>query len=90
MRSASGARGSMREHKVHIAEGDESVSVKHLKCWGTLFNGLLIRLILFSVAVNHGSTFVFSTILGAERVAKAAAEAGSNWAGMIMSRRSVV
>lgn len=30
--SASGALGSMTEHSVHIADGDESVSVKHLKC----------------------------------------------------------
>ena len=61
-----------------MADGDESVSVKHRKCCGTLFKGLLMRFILFRVAVNHGSTLVLRTILGAERVAKAAAEAGNS------------
>jgi hypothetical protein len=64
------------EHRVHIADGDESVSVKHRKCCGTLFSGLLMRFILFNVAVNQGSTLVLSTMLGAVRVANAAAEAG--------------
>ena len=61
-----------------MAEGDERVSVRHLKCCGTLLSGLLILFILLRVAVNHGSTLVLSTMLGAERVAKAAAEAGSS------------
>lgn len=81
--SASGALGSMTEHNVHIADGDERVSVKHLKCCGTLLSGLLIRLILFNVAVNHGSTLVFNTIFGVARGAKAAAEAGNSTVGMI-------
>lgn len=80
--SESGALGNMIEESVHIAEGDERVSVKHLKCCGTLFNGLLTRFILFNVAVNHGSTLVFSTMFGVARGAKAAAEAGKRLVGM--------
>lgn len=87
--SASGALGSMREHSVHIADGDERVSVKHRKCCGTLFSGLLIRLILFNVAVNHGSTLVFNTMFGVARGAKAAAEAGKSTVGMITGTLSI-
>ena len=65
-----------------MAVGADKVSVRHRKCWGTLFKGLLILLILFSVAVNHGSTLVFSTMLGGDRGAKAAAEAGNKVIGM--------
>lgn len=84
--SASGALGSITEHRVHIADDDDRVSVKHLKCCGTLFSGLLIRFILFSVAVNHGSTLVFNTMFGVARGAKAAAEAGKSTVGMITGR----
>jgi len=72
----------MMEHRVHMAVGADRVSVRHRKCWGTLFKGLLILLILFNVAVNHGSTLVFRTMLGGERGAKAAAEAGNNVIGI--------
>ena len=82
--SESGALGSVMEHNVHIADGDDRVSVRHLKCCGTLFNGLLIRLILFSVAVSQGSTLVLRTTLGDDRGANAAADAGSSTVGMMM------
>lgn len=65
-----------------MAEGDARVSVKHRKCWGTLFKGLFTRFTLFNVAVNHGSTLVLRTTLGAARGAKAAAEAGRSCMGM--------
>ena len=70
------------EQRVHIADGDDKVSVRHLKCWGTLFNGRLIRLMRFNVAVNHGSTFEFKTTFGGDRGANAAAEAGNNIVGI--------
>jgi len=75
----------MIEHNDHIAFGDDSVSVRHRVCCGTLFNGRLIRLIRLSVAVNHGSTLELRTMLQVDaRGAKAAAEAG-NIVGGIMS-----
>lgn len=73
------------EHNVQMADGAERVSVKHRKCWGTLFNGRFTRLIRFSVAVNHGSTLEFSTIFGVARGAKAAAEAGKRVIGIVTS-----
>jgi hypothetical protein len=72
----------MSEHKVQIADGADRISVKHRKCWGTLFNGLLTRFIRFSVAVNQGSTLEFSTIFGVARGAKAAADAGKSVMGI--------
>lgn len=66
-----------------MADGAESVSVRHRKCCGTLFNGRFIRFILFKVAVNHGSTLVFRTIFGVARGAKAAAEAGKSIVGIV-------
>jgi len=72
----------MIEQRVHMAEGDDKVSVRQRKCCGTLFNGRLIRFILFRVAVNHGSTFVFRTTFGGDRGANAAADAGNNIVGM--------
>ncbi len=66
-----------------MAEGDERVSVKHRKCWETLFKGLLTRFILFNVAVNQGSTLLVRTTFGVPRGAKAAADAGSRVIGMI-------
>jgi hypothetical protein len=74
----------MIEHNDHIAFGDESVSVKHLVCCMTLFKGLLILLVLFNVAVNHGSALVFRTTLGADRGAKAAADAGNRFIGIMI------
>ena len=74
----------MIEHNDHIAFGDESVSVKHLVCCMTLFKGLLILLVLFKVAVNHGSALVFRTTLGADRGAKAAADAGNRFIGIMI------
>lgn len=66
-----------------MAFGDDNVSVKHLWCCGTLLRGRLMRLIRFSVCVNHGSTFELNTTLTEEaRGANAAAEAGNNWGGM--------
>lgn len=86
LRSAeSGARGSMSEHSVQMADGPERISVKHRKCCGTLFKGRLTRLTRFSVAVNHGSTFEFSTMFGAALGAKAAAEAGKSVMGIVTS-----
>lgn len=66
-----------------MAEGDDRVSVRHRKCCGTLFNGRFIRLILFSVWVNQGSTLVLKTMFGADRVLKAAAEEGSSSGGIV-------
>lgn len=65
-----------------MADGDDRVSVRHLKCCGTLFNGRLIRFIRFNVAVNHGSTFVFRTTFGGDRGANAAADAGNSMVGI--------
>lgn len=67
-----------------MADGDDRVSVKHRKCCDTLFSGRLIRFTLFRVAVNHGSTLEFRTMVGADRGAKAAAEAGNNTGGILM------
>ena len=50
----------------------------------TLFKGLLILLVLFNVAVNHGSALVFRTTLGADRGAKAAADAGNRFIGIMI------
>jgi hypothetical protein len=72
----------MSEHKVQIADGADRISVKHRKCWGTLFNGLLTRFIRFRVAVNQGSTLEFSTRFGVARGAKAAADAGKSVMGI--------
>ena len=67
----------MMEVSVHIAVEDDNVSVKHLWCCGTLLSGRLIRLMRFSVCVNHGSTFELKTTLTEVALgAKAAAEAG--------------
>lgn len=74
----------MTQHSVHIAFAEASVSVRHRVCCGTLFRGRFIRLIRLSVAVNHGSTFELRTTLGAERGAKAAAEAGNNMVGIMV------
>jgi hypothetical protein len=74
------------EHRVQIAFGDESVSVKHLVCWVTLFKGRLTRLTRFSVAVNHGATFEVKTTFGEDRGAKAAADEGSKTVGIMTER----
>lgn len=50
----------------------------------TLFKGLLILLVLFNVAVNQGSAFVLRTTLGADRGAKAAADAGNRFIGIMV------
>ena len=73
-------------HSVHMAEGDESVSVRHRVCCGAEFNGRFTRLVLFSVAVNQGSTLVFKTTVGGDRGAKAAAEAGNSCIGIFAVR----
>ena len=65
-----------------MAVGAESVSVRHLWCCVTLFNGRFILFIRLRVAVSHGSTFELSTTFGEPRGAKAAAEAGSRVIGM--------
>jgi len=74
----------MMEQSDQIAFGPESVSVRHLVCCCTLFNGRLTRLTLFNVCVNHGSALDAKTTLTFERGAKAAAEAGSNEIGMVV------
>lgn len=71
------------EHNDQMAFGEESVSVKHFVCCGTLLSGRLILLILLRVAVSHGSTLVLSTTLHVDRGAKAAAEAGNNIVGIM-------
>lgn len=81
--SASGALETMTEHRDQMAFVEESVSVRHLVCCGTLLRGRLILLILFRVAVNHGSTLELSTTLHVDRGAKAAAEAGNNIVGIM-------
>ena len=43
-----------------------------------------MRLTRLRVAVNHGSTLEFRTTLGAERGAKAAADAGNNMVGIMV------
>lgn len=73
-----------------MADGDDKVSVRHLKCCGTLFSGRLIRFIRFRVAVNQGSTFVFKTTFGGDRGANAAADAGNNIVGMTVVYRCAV
>jgi hypothetical protein len=73
----------MMEHRVHRADSPDKVSVRHRKCCGTLFNGLLILLMRLSVWVNQGSTLELRTIVGAERGANACAEAGRRFIGMI-------
>ena len=70
-----------------MAEGEERVSVKHRKCWETLFRGLLTRFIRFNVAVNQGSTFELSTTFGVPRGANAAADAGNKVMGMMAALR---
>jgi hypothetical protein len=75
----------MIDVRVQMALGDDSVSVKHLWCWGTLLSGRLMRFMRFKVCVNHGSTFELRTTLTEDaRGAKAAAEAGSNCGGIGM------
>ena len=62
-----------------MAVEDDSVSVRHLWCWGTLLRGRLTRFMRFSVCVNHGSTLELKTTLTEDALgAKAAAEAGSS------------
>jgi hypothetical protein len=66
-----------------MAVGDDNVSVKHLWCCGTLLRGRFMRLMRFSVCVNHGSTFELKTTLTEDALgAKAAAEAGSSCGGI--------
>jgi hypothetical protein len=74
----------MMEHNDHMALGDESVSVRHLVCCITLFKGRLTLLVRFSVAVSHGSALVLRTTLGADRGAKAAADAGNRFIGIMI------
>lgn len=71
------------EQSDHIALEPERVSVRHLVCCCTLFNGRLTRLTLFKVCVNHASGFEPRTTLTVDRGAKAAAEAGNNETGMV-------
>lgn len=71
------------EHRVQIACGEDRVSVRHLVCCVTLFNGLLTRLTRFKVAVNQGSILAFKTTLGEDRGANAAAEEGSKTVGIM-------
>jgi hypothetical protein len=49
-------------------------------------SGRLIRFILLSVWVSHGSTLVLRTIVGADRGAKAAAEAGRRFMGIVVDK----
>lgn len=66
-----------------MAFSDERISVRHLVCWATLFNGRFTRFTLFNVAVIHCSTLELSTTVGEDLGAKAAAEAGSRLVGII-------
>ena len=67
-----------------IAFFPDRVSVRHRVCCCTLFNGRFTRLTRFRVCVNQGSAFEFKTTLTVDRGAKAAAEAGSSWIGMVL------
>lgn len=71
------------EHNVQMALVDDSVSVRHRVCCVTLFRGRLTRLTRFKVAVSHGTTFRFSTTLGDDRGANAAADEGSKTVGIM-------
>ena len=73
-----------------IAFFPDRVSVRHRVCCCTLFNGRFTLLTRFKVCVNQGSAFEFKTTLTVERGAKAAAEAGSSWIGMMMMMMMVV
>lgn len=66
---------------------EDRVSVRHLVCCATLFSGRLTRLTLLRVAVNHGSALEFSTTLGDDLGANAAAEAGSRMVGIMTGRQ---
>lgn len=74
------------EHSDHIAFAPESVSVRHRVCCCTLLSGRLTRFTLLSVCVNHGSAFDGKTTLTVDRGAKAAADAGSSWIGIVGGR----
>jgi hypothetical protein len=81
----------MRDVRVQMAFGEESVSVRHLWCWGTLLSGRLIRLMRFNVWVNHGSTLEDRTTFTEDaRGAKAAADAGSSCGGILLLEGATV
>jgi len=73
----------MMEHSDQMALEPDRVSVRHRVCCWTLFNGRLTRFIRFNVCVNHGSALELRTTLTVDRGAKAAAEAGNNWIGIV-------
>jgi hypothetical protein len=71
------------EQSDHIALDFERISVRNPVCCCTLFNERLTVLTLFSVCVNHGSTWEASTTLTFDLGVKAAAEVGSNEIGIV-------
>jgi hypothetical protein len=79
----------MIEQSDQIAFAPDKVSVRHRVCCWTLLSGRLTLFILFNVCVNHGSALELRTMLTVERGAKAAAEAGSNWIGIVTGRGGV-
>jgi hypothetical protein len=81
--SESGPLGSIIEQSVHMAFGEDNVSVRQRVCCGTLLRGRFIRFILLSVAVNQGSTLELNTMLHVDLWAKAAAEAGNSIVGIM-------
>jgi hypothetical protein len=83
--SECGALGNMIDDNSQIAEDAPKVSVRNRSCWGTLLRGRLTRLMRLSVCVSHVSTRGPSTIVGFDRGAKAAADAGSSCKGIAVS-----
>jgi hypothetical protein len=75
--------GSIIEQRFQMAFADERVSVRHLVCCATLFKGRFTRFTRFKAAVSQGSIREFSTTLGDDRGAKAAADDGSKTVGII-------
>ena len=74
------------EHSDQMALGPESVSVKQRVCCCTLLSGRFTRFTRLSVCVNHASALELRTTLTVDRGAKAAADAGSNWIGIVIGR----
>jgi hypothetical protein len=74
----------MMELSDQMAFFPDKSSVRHLVCCWTLFNGRFTLLTRFRVCVNQASALDCKTTLTVERGAKAAAEAGSSWIGMVM------
>jgi hypothetical protein len=73
----------MMDDRDQMAFLPDSVSVRHRICCCTLLRGRLTRFIRLRVWVNHGSTLELRTTLTFALGAKAAADAGNNWIGIM-------